>query len=516
MYPGIHAERSPDKPAVILAETGETLTYRQLNDDSIRIAKVLRELGLGHGDTYAILMGNSTEYFSVCWAGQRSGLYYVPLNWHLTAPELAYIVANSGAKAIIADVACAQQAEALAAELTVPVAALSLGCEIDGYRSIESFAAWHSTGDLPDEEEGSDMVYTSGTTGRPKGGRRQLLGVHPRDLPPEVFAFFALFELDNEDVRYLLPGAPLYHAAPLRFTMAITRIGGTDIVMNAFDPHVALQTIERYGVTHSQWVPTMFVRLLRLSESERRAHDLSTHRVAIHAAARCAVSVKSAMIDWWGPILHEYYGASEGGGVAYISPQSWLEHRGSVGQAIHGQFHILDDDGNELPAGQVGRIYASDAVPIEYLGDAEMTRRAYSREGWTTVGDLGYLDPDGFLYLAERRDDLIISGGVNIYPQEIEDVLIEHPAVADVAVIGIPNEEWGQEIKAVVQPLDDVVPTAELAEELTEFCRTRLAPYKIPRTIDFDRNLPRASSGKLYKRRLAERYWKDESAPQHP
>ena len=351
------------------------------------------------------------------------------------------------------------------------------------------------------------MLYSSGTTGRPKGVRVPLSG-QPLGTPTPLLAMMgALYGMDEHTV-YLSP-APLYHAAPLRFCMSVLRLGGTCIVMEKFDPRLALELIERHRVTHSQWVPTMFIRMLKLPEEERARFDLSSQRVAIHAAAPCPIPVKEQMIDWWGPILHEYYAGTEGNGFTAITSEEWLAHRGSVGRPLRGAVHIVDDEGRELPPGQEGTVYFSGGARFEYHNDPEKTRSAYDERGWSTLGDVGYLDEEGYLYLTDRKAHMIISGGVNIYPQETENVLVLHPKVADVAVIGVPNEEFGEEVKAVVQLLDPAEAGPELAEELIAWCRERLSAIKCPRSVDFVEELPRHPTGKLYKRLLKDRYWGD-------
>jgi long-chain acyl-CoA synthetase len=507
MYPGSFAETMGDKPAVIMAESGRIVTYGELNDQSIRLARVYRGAGLVRGDRVAILMDNDARYLTACWAARRVGMYNVPINAHLTIPEMAYILENSGAKALIANGGCGELAIELrrgAPELPV---ALALDTPLEGFADFDEAIAAEPGGPLEDETEGDDIIYTSGTTGRPKGGMRPLKGTHPaRGLDPMGQVLMNMFHF-NEETMYLMPGAPLYHAAPLRFTMLITRVGGTNVIMEQFDPEGALAAIEKHRIKHTQWVPTMFVRMLRLPSIVRSRYDLSSHELSLQSAAPCPLWAKKKMIEWWGPILLEYYGASEGGGVTMISAEEWLKHPGSVGRATTGKFHILDDDGTEVRHGEIGVIYAEDALPIEYLGDPEKTKTAYSKEGWATVGDMGYLDEEGYLYLVDRKHNMIISGGVNIYPQEAEDVLLQHPKVDDLAVIGVPNEEFGEEVKAVVRPIDPDEAGDALAEELMRYCRNRLAHYKCPRSVDFVDELPRAPSGKLYKRRLRDRYW---------
>jgi long-chain acyl-CoA synthetase len=506
MYPGTHVETMAEKPAVVMAGSGRTVTYGELNDESIRFAKVLRSAGLERGDRIAILMDNDPRYLTVCWAAQRSGLVYVPVNWHLTAGEMQYIVDNSGARALVVNAACAAPALDLRGSASVRVG-LAVGGHVDGYEDFDGAIASQSGDVLEDEIEGADMIYSSGTTGFPKGGARPLSDRHPADFPQDgLDRFFGRFGFDRNS-RYLTPGAPMYHAAPLRFSMAVTRFGGTNVIMERFDPADALAAIERDEVTHSQWVPTMFVRLLRLPEEVRDRFDLSSHRTAIHAAAPCPVAVKEQMMAWWGPIVHEYYGGSEGGAISYISAAEAVDHRGSVGRAIVGSFHIVDESGAEQPPGEPGIIYSEQGAPVSYFNDPEKTKAAHDPRGWVTIGDMGYLDDEGYLYLTDRKDHMIIAGGVNIYPQESENILIRHPHVADVAVIGVPNDEFGEEVKAVVQLVDPAIASSELADELIELCRRELASYKCPRSVDFEAELPRAPSGKLYKRRLRDRYW---------
>ena len=378
-----------------------------------------------------------------------------------------------------------------------------VGGVVDGYDSYEETRDRYPAEPLEEELEGTRMLYSSGTTGRPKGVRykiaRQVVGAQPL----EMGMMTTVWGMD-ENAVYLSP-APLYHSAPLFYCMSTMRLGGTAIVMEQFDPEEALSYIERYHVTHSQWVPTMFVRMLKLPDDVRARYDLSSQKVAIHAAAPCAVEVKRKMIEWWGPIIDEYYAATEGMGATFISSADWLEHPGSVGRSMLAPIRILDDDGNELPAGEVGTVWFEpppNRPGFEYHKDEAKTRESFNNEGWSTVGDMGYLDDDGYLFLTDRQQDLIISGGANIYPAEVEAVLFGHPAVADCAVIGIPDVEWGEQVKAIVEPRGPVT-----EQELIEFCRANLAHDKCPKSVDIVEKLPRDDSGKLRKRELRDRYW---------
>jgi fatty-acyl-CoA synthase len=374
-----------------------------------------------------------------------------------------------------------------------------------GFESWEEAIDLQANTPIADESYGMPMMYSSGTTGRPKGvfvpaADSDVLA--PHFLATTLGAAFGF----GEETVYLSP-APLYHAAPLHYNMMTTYQGGTTIVMENFDPERALQLIEEHRVTHSQWVPIMFIRMLKLPEEVRERYDVSSLQLAIHAAAPCPIDTKEKMIDWWGEVIMEYYAASEGIGVTIIDSASWLTHKGSVGPALVGELHILDDDGNELPTGEIGTVYfAGDTTTFEYHNEPGKTAEAYNDKGWATTGDVGYVDEDNFLYLTDRKNFMIISGGVNIYPQEIENMLITHDKVADVAVFGIPNEEFGEEVKAVVQPLNWGDATDEVAIELMEWLRERLSTVKVPRSVDFNEKLPRMDNGKLYKRHLADEY----------
>ena len=508
MWPGAHAIRTPDKPAIIMAESGETVTYAELDARSNRLAQLFHARGLRFGDHIAVCLDNSPEFLEVCWAAQRSGLVYTAINYHLTPDEVRYIVGDCDARALVISAALHDLAATLGGRVpdTVEIR-LAIGGEVAGFEAYERAIAAHPVAPLAEELEGSAMLYSSGTTGRPKGIAHAQPRIAVGTALPILEGFARLYGM-NADTVYLSP-APLYHAAPLHFCMTVLRFGGTVVIMERFDPQQALALIERYRVTHSQWVPTMFIRLLKLPEVERRRRDLGSHQIAIHAAAPCPVPVKEQMIEWWGPILFEYYAATEGVGATVITSREWLAHRGSVGRPLTGAVHIIDDAGGERAVGEAGRIFfeSPGAAPFTYYKDPDKTARARNQRGWGTVGDIGYLDADGYLYLTDRKDFMIVSGGVNIYPQEIENVLVTHPKVADVAVFGVPNDEMGEEVKAVVQPVDMAIASPALAQELQDFCRQSLARYKCPRSIDFTAALPRAPTGKLYKRRLREPYW---------
>ncbi|MBK7171412.1 MAG: AMP-binding protein [Gammaproteobacteria bacterium] len=505
MHPCEHARTNPDKPAYIMAGSGTVVSYGQLEERSQRCAQLLRGLGLGSGDVIAICMDNNPRYFELCWAAQRSGLYYTCISNRLTAAEVEYIVRDSGARVLFLSVSQRGMANELERALGAGLELFSVDGSINGYRDYESTRERFPAQALGDETSGADMLYSSGTTGRPKGIKIALSGL-PITTPSALLPLLtALYGFDAGSI-YLSP-APLYHAAPLRFCMTVQRMGGTVIVMEKFDPRWALTLIDQYRVSHSQWVPTMFVRMLKLDLAERTAHDLSSHRVAIHAAAPCPRQVKRQMIDWWGPIINEYYAGSEGNGFCAINSTEWLANEGSVGRPIFGVPHILDEEGRELPPGQEGLIFFSDGVEFVYHNDPLRTGESRNDKGWTTLGDIGYLSDTGFLYLTDRKTFMIISGGVNIYPQECENLLITHPKVMDVAVFGVPDEDFGEAVKAVVQPLDMNAAGPALEQELIAFCRDHLAHIKCPKSVDFEAELPRQATGKLYKRLLRERYW---------
>ncbi|GAA0556252.1 acyl-CoA synthetase [Actinomadura livida] len=496
------AERHPAKPAVIEAATGKVTTYRELDEASLRLARLLADRGLEPGDHAALLMDNGAGYFVAAWACQRSGLYWTPVNHHLTAGEAAYIVRDCGARALIASGGLGGAAREVAdgsPGLTVRLIDGAVDPP-EGFGNLREATAPYPAEEPEDEREGYYMFYSSGTTGRPKGILPELTG-EPfgtgRKLDPLLPVLFGF----GPDTVYLCP-APLYHAAPTGWTLGTMRHGGTVVLMDRFDAARTLELIERHRVTHAQFVPTMLIRMLKLPEDVRPRHDLSSLRTVVHAAAPCPVEIKRRIIEWFGPIVYEYYSGSEGNCFFLIDSRDWLAHPGSVGRPTFGTAHVLDDDGRELPAGEVGTVWFEGAPAFRYHNDPDKTAGAYNDRGWSTLGDLGRLDGEGYLYLVDRRADLILSGGVNVYPQEIEDVLTVHPAVADAAVVGAPDPETGQRVRAVVQPADPAAAGPELAAELIAHCRARLAGYKCPRTIEFTGELPRTPTGKLLRRLL--------------
>ncbi len=510
MHPHIHAVQRPDQPAYIMAATQEVVTYKQLNDRSNQVAQLARARGLKRGDGVAIFMDNNVHFLEICWAAQRAGLYFTAVSSRLTASEVEYIVKDCGAKFLFTSDYMKEEAAKLVPLLPDMAGMFMVGGAVDGYENYVTARDEHPSEAIGDESRGLDMLYSSGTTGRPKGIRRSLPD-GPIDGNDALLGLVSILYGFDEHMTYLSP-APLYHAAPLRYTMAAQHMGATCVIMENFDPEESLALIEKYKVTHSQWVPTMFVRMLKLPEKARQKHDVSSLKYAIHAAAPCPIPVKEQMIEWWGPVIYEYYAGSEGNGFTQLNSEEWLAHKGSVGSALLGIIHICDEEGVELPVGEAGTVYFEgdpDTVAFEYHNDPVKTAesRHPKHAHWSTLGDVGKVDEDGYLYLTDRKAFMIISGGVNIYPQEAENLLITHPKVADVAVIGVPNEDFGEEVKAVVQPIDWALAGDALEEELIAFCKESLSAIKCPRSVDFDKELPRHATGKLYKRLVRDRYW---------
>lgn len=503
MHPSVHARSNPNKPAVIVAETGESISFAELDAASNKAAHLFRAHGLQHEDVVAFMCDNTPHYYGLTWGAQRSGLRYVCVSSRLTQDETDYILSNSGAKMLVVSASLADSA----LKLTTQIKRFSLGGDITGWPRIEEAMAEFPAEPISDERAGVDMLYSSGTTGQPKGVRVPL----PED--PDIAGNNTLVGLAQaafgigEHSIYLSP-APLYHAAPLRWSMTVQKLGGTVVLMQKFDPERSLAMIEKYGCNCGQFVPTHFVRMLKLPDDVRAKYNVSSMKVAIHAAAPCSIPVKQAMIDWWGPVLFEYYAGSEGNGMTFASSADWLAHPGTVGRAISGTIHILDEDNEtEVPVGEVGGVFFEGEGSFEYHGDPEKTALSRNSKGWTTLGDVGRLDEDGFLYLTDRKSFMIISGGVNIYPQEIENHLVTHPKVQDVAVIGGPHEEMGEEVIAVIQPTNMADVDDDFRDEINAYARQKLSGVKVPRRIDFMENLPRHDTGKLYKRLLRDQYW---------
>ena len=513
MYPGKWAEVSPDKAAVIHSVSGEQTTWRELNDRSNQLAQLLHSKGLRRGDHIAMFMENDIRFYDVVWAALRSGLYLTTVNRYLTGEEAGYIVDNCEAKALISSAYLADTAKEILPHAPNCVTNLVVrgqgDPEVAGFEDYFTALATQSAKPLAEEPMGSFMLYSSGTTGRPKGIKRELPNWSVGAENVGTGAMNQMLWGFNQDSVYLSP-APLYHSAPAAFSTATLALGGTVVVMPRFDPVQALESIEKYKVTHSQWVPTMFTRMLKLPAAEREGFDLSSHRAAIHAAAPCPLEVKKQMFDWWGNIIYEYYAGTEANGFAHAGPEEWLANPGTVGKPLMGALRICDDAGKELPAGETGLVYfEQEEMGFRYHKDDAKTKEVQHPEhpNWTALGDVGYVNEDGYLFLTDRATFMIISGGVNIYPQEIEDALTLHPKVFDVAVIGVPNEEMGEEVKAIVQAAEDQVASDELAEELLAYAREHIAHYKCPKSVDFVDELPRLPTGKLYKRILKDKYW---------
>lgn len=510
MYPQKYASMHPQRPAFVMASTGEKVTYAEYEARANRLAHLLRAAGLRHQDHYSIMMENNNRYLEACAAGERSGLYYTCVNSYLTADELAYILTNSESQILITSLAkleVAQEAVAQCANIKKVLVVGGVDAQLPSpFEDYASACEGFSTQPIADETLGTSMLYSSGTTGRPKGIIRPLPPQPPAEQLP-IFDFLGVLWRYREDMIYLSP-APLYHSAPQAAVNLTIRYGGTVVIMERFDPLEYLALIERYQISHSQLVPTMFSRMLKLPEEQRRAHDLSSLEIAVHAAAPCPQLVKEQMIDWWGPIIHEYYGATEGLGFAACDTEQWLAHPGTVGKIVLGELAVLDDDMQPVPQGEPGTLWFKTATEFEYHNDPEKTAESTSADGeMTTVGDVGYVDDDGFLYLTDRKTFMIISGGVNIYPQECEDLLITHPKVEDAAVFGVPNTDLGEEVKAVIQTVAGVAEDDALTDELLAYLGEHLSRQKIPRSIDYIDAMPRLPTGKLYKRVLRDQYW---------
>ncbi len=509
MTPGDVAKKEPNRAAYIMAETGRAVSYSDLEDHANQTAQLFRSLGLKRGDHIAILLENHPWFFKLCWAAQRSGIYYTAISWRLQQNEVEYIVNNCEAKIFITSVERREVVQPLIGSMPNVEHCFVLDGEIEGFEDWEAAVSKMPPQKIADQCEGAAMLYSSGTTGYPKGVKRPLPEQeYGEEVAPNLMS--VLYGAGESSI-YLSP-APLYHAAPLAFTMSCLRMGVTVVVMQHFEAEYALQCIQDYRITHSQWVPTMFVRMLKLPEEVRAKYDVSSLQVAIHAAAPCPIPIKEQMIGWWGKVIFEYYAGTEGNGFVQLNSDEWLSHKGSVGKPLNCEIHICDDQGQEVPVGESGTIYFSGGGEFEYYKDAEKTSGSRHEQGWSTLGDVGYLDEDGYLYLTDRKHFMIISGGVNIYPQEAENVLINHQEVLDVAVFGVPSSDFGEEVKAVVQLKNHENASAMMEVELMDYCREHLSHIKCPRSIDFREELPRHPTGKLYKRLLKDEYWEKSEA----
>jgi fatty-acyl-CoA synthase len=507
MFLGTHAERTPDKPALIIAETGEMATYAQVNDNALKIAQFLSVAGLKRGDTIAILMENHINYMDVIWAALRSGYYVTTINRYATADDVAYVLKDSQCRALFVSQALRQTVLAIPNLQDICPNRVMVGRAPQGWLDYGDILTAFQATPLPDVGAGATMMYTSGTTGRPKGVMRAL----PDQSIKAEWDFLPLmapaFDLSQDMVLYM--PAPMYHGGPMLFLRAAHSLGATIVQTRKFDALRTLQDIETYQITHSFMVPTMFVRMLKLPEADRTAYDLSSLRSIVHSAAPCPREIKEAMIDWWGPIIHEFYGATDGG-LLPIRCEDWLRRPGAAALAAPDRVRICAEDGTEMPAGEEGLIYfVSKGAPAQYRNDPDKTRAARHpvHDTWVSAGDVGYVDADGFLFLTDRKAHTIISGGVNIYPQIIENALVLHPAVADAAVFGVPNQDMGEEVKAVVELVEGQQPGADLAQQIQDFLTQKIAAYMLPRSLDFSEALPRTASGKLMKRELRAAYW---------
>ena len=499
------AAAAPERVVLVLAETGARFTAAEVADSASRMAQWLHAQGLEPGERFAVLLENRVEILALALAARQAGLYAAVLSTHLAPTEVAYIVQDCGARLVVASNKTLPQLAELQASHPLPCWTVDEATPQAPSLQAALLTLQGPPADFSSRPLGRDLLYSSGTTGRPKGVLKPLA---PADLrgktDPEALGTARAMGMDQHTV-YLSP-APLYHAAPLRYTLRVLELGGQAVIMERFDAETALALIERHQVTHSQWVPTMFNRMLKLPEAVQRRYDLSSHRVAIHAAAPCPVDVKQAMLDWWGDILMEYYAGSEGCGTTMIDSTEWRQRPGSVGRPTTGRLHIVGDDGRELPAGELGQVYFSGAGQFSYLNDEEKTRQAINEHGWITYGDIGHVDAQGYLYLSDRRADLILSGGVNLYPQEIENALLRHPDVSEVAVVGVPHPDFGEQPLAAVVLRPGAQASPATARALAAKAAEVLARMKLPQRVVFVDALPRLETGKLLRRKLKERF----------
>jgi acyl-CoA synthetase (AMP-forming)/AMP-acid ligase II len=499
-----HAKTKPDTPAVIVGGTGEAVTWKEFSRRVNRIAQYFRGIGLWEKDHIALLLENNENYLEIMTAAFDAGLIVTNISTHLKREETEYVINNCEARLLVTSEKYTDLAGQILRKTPNLTHRLMLGKPTEGYDSYEEAIAPYDGIPIDYNMAGTFMLYSSGTTGQPKGIQWDVGDIPVGTMDPAMETGCALFQLDGQAIY--LSTQPLYHSAPAAFAVAVLQVGATVVLMEKFDAEQALQLIESHRITHSQWVPTMFIRMLKLPEEVRARYDTSSLQCAIHAAAPCPIDVKEQMIEWWGPILFEYWGGTETAIVTFITSEEWLAHKGSVGRSYAAKLHILDDDGNELAPHEPGLIFMESGRPFSYFKDPEKTASIRNEEGWSNIGDIGYLDEEGYLYLTDRKSFMIISGGVNIYPQETEDVLVMHPKVADVAVIGVPNEEFGEEVKAVVQPMNMAEAGPSLEQELIEFCRSKISRVKCPKSVDFMEELPRTPAGKLLKRLLKEKY----------
>jgi acyl-CoA synthetase (AMP-forming)/AMP-acid ligase II len=498
------ADHDAEATALIQADGGGAVSYGELYERSRRVAALLHAAGLRRGDGVALVLSNRREFLEITWGCQLSGLYYSAVNTHFTPDEVVYVIADSESRAVFIDSSMAQLGQHIVDGAAGVDVRIAVGGDLAGWRSYDDVLA--DTGDAPPHADGSEMLYSSGTTGRPKAVRRALPTDGNGSWAQQVLeqALKKRYGMTAASV-YLSP-APLYHAAGVNYTMAVQKVGAASVLMRKFDAETVLRLIAEHRVTHAQFVPTMFVRMLKLPAAVRASYDVSSLQCVIHAAAPCPVDVKHQMMEWFGPIIHEYYGGTEGFAGSTIGPEEWLAHPGSVGRPFSA-VHVVSEDGTEVPPGESGELFFEGGPQFEYFKDPAKTASVSNERGWRSLGDMGHVDADGYLYLTDRSTFMIVSGGVNIYPQEAENVLIMHPKLVDAAVFGVPNDEFGEEVKAIVQPVDGVAGDSALEAELIDYCRTHLAAYKCPRTIEFEQELPRDPNGKLYKRRIRERFW---------
>jgi long-chain acyl-CoA synthetase len=504
MHPSLFAQTTPEQAAIVMASSGERVSYAELDRRSIQAARLFRRSGLTAGDVVAVLMENNSTFLEAIWAAERIGLYFTAISTRLTADEIRSVLRDSGAKILIASAPMAAVAKHLTNAPALR-ARFAVGGTIATFMSYEAARDAEFADALENETPGAMMLYSSGTTGKPKGVKPALNGGPIDAANPALLRGARRYDMDA-NTTYLCP-APLYHAAPLGWSMAVHRSGGTVVIMEKFDAEDALAAIERHQITHAQFVPTHFVRFLKLPARTRTKFSHDSLRVAFHAAAPCPIPIKEQMLEWWGPIIHEYYSGTEGIGQTAITPQEWIARKGSVGRATIGQIRICDENGDALPVRREGAVYFEGGPPLSYHNAPEKVAENTNKHGWTTFGDIGWLDEDGYLYLTDRQSFMIVSGGVNVYPQEIEDHLVTHSKVADAAVVGAPDEDMGERVVAVVQPVHWSDAGAEFADELRAFCRARFSGIKTPRQFDFTKELPRHPTGKLYKRLLRDRYW---------